>query len=127
MTGWYLPDTNILSAYLKQERIVRLRLPEVDFYLSAVVLGELYRWAFLSRSPERLEDVRGFAALAQILPIDHPTIERYGRITADAFQNGTPVSGNDFWIAAQALRHNLTLVTRDGDYSRIPGLMLERW
>jgi predicted nucleic acid-binding protein len=127
MVDRYLPDTNILSAYLKQDRAVRLRLPEVDYFLSIIVLGELYRWAFLSRSSEPLETVRGLAEITQIVPVDHSVTERYGRITADAVMSGASVSSNDFWIAAQALRYDLTIVTRDGDFGRIPGLKLVRW
>lgn len=123
----YLPDTNILSAYLKQERSVGFRLREVDFYLSSVVLGELYRWAFLSRKAERLAAVRAIAGVAPMIGIDEITSERYGRLTADLLIGGKLVSGNDMWIAAQALRHDLTVATRDSDFDRIPNLEIEQW
>lgn len=127
MAERYLPDTNILSAHLQGDRTIKLRLREVDYNLSDIVLGELYRWAFLSRKSERLDGVRRLAVIAQAVSIDSAVIERYGRITADAIISGNPVSGNDFWIAAQALRYDLIVVTRDGDFSRIENLKVERW
>jgi predicted nucleic acid-binding protein len=34
---------------------------------------------------------------------------------------------NDLWIAATALRHNLTLITYDAHFDRIPHVTKERW
>ena len=34
---------------------------------------------------------------------------------------------NDIWIAAQAIRNDYTLITRDSDFDRVPGLKLLKW
>ncbi|MEW6431913.1 MAG: type II toxin-antitoxin system VapC family toxin [Myxococcota bacterium] len=40
----------------------------------------------------------------------------------------TPIGPNDLMIASSALAHDLVLVTRnDREFSRVPGLRLERW
>lgn len=127
MAPAYLPDTNILSAYIKGERSVRLRLREVDYFLSSVVLGELYEWAFKSSRPERLKAVRDIVQIVPILVVDEITSERYGRISANLLATGSLISGDDLWIAAQALQHNLIIATRDGDFHRVPNLTLEQW
>ena len=41
---------------------------------------------------------------------------------------GTPIGPNDLLIAAQALAHDLVLVTADvAEFGRIDGLRLENW
>ena len=40
-------------------------------------------------------------------------------ILADLRGKGTPVPANDVWIAASAMQHGLTLVTRDSHYTSI--------
>jgi predicted nucleic acid-binding protein len=38
-------------------------------------------------------------------------------------QRGLTLDENDLWVAATALALGATLVTRDGDFSGIPGLL----
>ncbi len=123
----YLPDTNILSAYIKGERSVGLRLREADYFISSVVLGELYEWAFKSPRPERLKAVRAIVEIAPILVVDEITSERYGRIVVDLLKMGHLISGDDLWIAAQASQYDLIIATRDSDFHRIPNIRLEQW
>ncbi len=123
----YLPDTNIFTAYLKRERAIVLHLSEVDFYLSSIVLGELYRWGFETQKPELLNLTRSLVKVLELVGIDEITSERCGRMSADRVAKGTLVSNNDLWIAALASRYDLIIVTRDRDFGRIPGLNIERW
>ncbi|WP_431832188.1 PIN domain-containing protein [Corynebacterium appendicis] len=38
------------------------------------------------------------------------------------------IGANDIWIAAQALAHDLTLVTANTrEFSRVPGLQIVNW
>lgn len=55
------------------------------------------------------------------------TGERYGLIFAELTRQGKLIPTNDIWIAALALQHDYILATRDSDFSRIPGLKVERW
>lgn len=48
------------------------------------------------------------------------TAEHYERIFVQLRRAGTPVPDNDLWIAAQALEHDLVLITRDRHFERIP-------
>jgi predicted nucleic acid-binding protein len=58
-----------------------------------------------------------------LLP-DLETAEQYAWIHAQMKRAGTPIPANDLWIAAQVLQHNLTLITRDEHFERIPQLLL---
>jgi tRNA(fMet)-specific endonuclease VapC len=42
----------------------------------------------------------------------HETAEQYARLFVQLKRAGTPIPDNDLWIAALALQHQLTLITR---------------
>ena len=117
MPSGYLPDTNILTAYIKRERAIVLRLHEVNYSLSSIVLGELYRWAFETGKTDLLNLIRVFVEVTPLVGVDELTSERYGKMTADMVATGKLVSNNDLWIAAQASRYDLIIATRDSDFS----------
>ncbi|MFZ2392542.1 MAG: PIN domain-containing protein, partial [Rhodoferax sp.] len=41
--------------------------------------------------------------------------------------SGTPIGPNDTLIAAHALALGATLVSRDAEFARVPGLQVENW
>jgi tRNA(fMet)-specific endonuclease VapC len=124
----YLLDTNIISAFLKHERLVQKRISEIDHLLSPIVIGELYKGAFaVPNKAELLVDIRDMIRLGQVLPLDETTGERWGVIATTLQQRGESIPINDIWIAAQALQHNLVLVTRDDHFKLVPGLKLDHW
>jgi predicted nucleic acid-binding protein len=51
------------------------------------------------------------------------TADIYAAIQVQLRAQGTPIPTNDIWIAAQALEHGLTLLTRDRHFERIPQLI----
>ncbi len=72
------------------------------------------------------------ARLVAVVPIEIPepreTGRRYGEIRATLGRQGQLIGNNDVWIAAHALAANLTLVTGNvGEFSRVPGLVIEDW
>ena len=124
----YLLDTNIVIAVLNQEPPVLERLNRETVYLASIVLGELYYGAYKSaRVADNLRRLAAFVAGHPILNCDQPTAERYGRIKTLLAAKGRPLPDNDLWIAAMALQHSLTLVTRDEHFNEVDGLALERW
>lgn len=127
MNRRYLLDTNILSAAFKRDRSVLQRISEAEYYLSSVVLGELYEWALWPSShAQRLDWLRHLTS-GPVVKVDTVTSERFGRLSGLLKQRGIGCGDNDLWIASQALQHNLVVVTRDSDFDGIPDLMLERW
>lgn len=127
-TNNYLLDTGIVGAYLNNDSTIRRRLKGVDFFISIVVAGELYHGAFNSTTRARnLANVRQFLSLHRLVPLDEGTAERFGVISTELQQRGRVIPQNDIWIAAQAIRYELTLVTRDAHFEDLANLKREYW
>jgi tRNA(fMet)-specific endonuclease VapC len=68
-----------------------------------------------------------------ILPLEKPVDELYGKTRAYLNQAGKPIGGNDLLIAAHALAAHalaldLTLVTANvREFARVPNLRVENW
>jgi predicted nucleic acid-binding protein len=62
------------------------------------------------------------------LPIDEEIADRWGVLAASAKKQGKALSAIDGLIAATAVHHNLTIVTRnDGDFSEMPVPVVNPW
>ena len=121
----YLLDTTIFVAALKAHPAVRTRLesvPASSIVVSPIVLGELEtgveRSAQVERNRARLHEV--VAGLATVSG-------HYASSRAELERQGTPIGGNDLWIAAQALALGAMLVTDNVRFGRVPGLVVENW
>ena len=63
-----------------------------------------------------------------IVPVDAPVSQRYALVRAELERQGITIGSNDFWIAAQALVLNATLVTDNlAEFNRVEGLATENW
>jgi tRNA(fMet)-specific endonuclease VapC len=63
-------------------------------------------------------------ASAPVVPFDAPVVARFDLLRRQRLKVGTM----DLRIAATALHHQLTIVTRNlKDFQRIPGLLIEDW
>jgi len=129
MSGRYLLDTNIVIALFADESAVKDRLEEAEeVFVSSIVLGELYYGACKSRRvAENMARIDDFAARNVVLGCDMETARRYGEVKDGLRQKGRPVPENDIWIAAMALRNDLTLVARDVHFREVEGLRVEAW
>jgi toxin FitB len=121
----FLLDTNIISELVKPkpEANVTAWVENTDeslLYLSVLTLGEIRRGiAALPQSRRRATwgawlD-KDFCARfeGRILAIDQEVADRWGLLTAAARNSGIVLPVIDGLLAATALEHNLTLVTRD--------------
>jgi toxin FitB len=128
----FLLDTNIISELVKPrpEASVTTWIEATDeslLYLSVLTLGEIRRGiAALPQSRRRTtleawldRDLRARFE-DRILIIDQEVADRWGLLTAIARHNGIVLPVIDGLLAATALEHNLTLVTRDT--GQIPSL-----
>lgn len=129
MVGRYLLDTNIMIAALASDANVLDRIEDADdFFVSTVVLGELLYGAFNSSKVDaNLDRLRAFVGQVGTLHCDEVTAEWYGQIKVSLRRQGTPLPENDIWIAASAVQHSLTLVTRDEHFDRVPNLQRAKW
>ena len=91
--------------------------PAAALHLSVLTLGELRKGMQTIEDIERrhklidwLETELPIFFAGRILPIDAKTADRWGRLMA---QVGRPLPAIDSLLAATALTHDLTLVTRN--------------
>ena len=127
-------DSNTISYYFRGDPQVVPRLQALrpaDVGVPAIVEYEL-RYGLL-RLPQEAATPR-LAALAQLLQpmqrlaFDSECAAQAARIRAELEAKGTPIGPHDILIAATALRHQSTLVTRNvREFSRVPGLQWINW
>jgi predicted nucleic acid-binding protein len=118
----FLLDTNVISELRKRERCapkveawVRTN-PQEKCFISVLVIGELRRGVILKRrnDPESAAVLeKWFASLTElyaerILPVTIHIAEEWGKLSAVR-----PIPPEDGLMAATALVHGLTLVTRN--------------
>jgi predicted nucleic acid-binding protein len=136
----YLADTNVLSEYAKPvpDPLVMgwIRQAEPDsLFASVVSLGELRLGIEDLPSGKRRADLERWLATglpawfaANMLPVTASIADRWGRLTIQAKRNGAPLAMADGLIAATALEHKLTVVTRNvKDFGDLGVTILNPW
>ena len=127
-------DSNTISYYFRGDPQVVPRLQALSpaqAGVAAIVEYEL-RYGLL-RLPMEVATVRLTALSAllrpmQVLPFDSECAAHAARIRADLEAVGAPIGPHDTLIAATALRHQATLVTRNvREFSRVAGLQVMNW
>ncbi len=139
MSGFLL-DTNCISELIRsrpEPRVVDwLRAAdEALLYVSVLTLGEIRKGAaFLPQSKRRtrleiwLELDLQVRFAGRILGIDGAIADRWGWLTAEAARKGRPLAAIDGLLAATALHHDLTMVSRDvGDFASAHVAVLNPW
>ncbi len=125
----YLLDTSVVAGYLlaraKAIQLVRPLLAQEEAATSLLVYGEV---------AEYVKQFAEFAAykasletlLEQIspLPLTYAILERYADIRRTLRPRRQAIGDIDTLIAATALEHNLTIVTIDRDFARVPNLKM---
>jgi tRNA(fMet)-specific endonuclease VapC len=131
MTGnnHILLDTSIVVELFTGNKIIADRISkQTEFYVPAIVLGELYTGIFSSgQESKNLKKLKDFLTIATILEIDEQTAEYYGKIMSELRKRGKPIPTNDVWIAAMALQYEFTLIARDKHFKEIKNLILKEW
>jgi tRNA(fMet)-specific endonuclease VapC len=128
MAGRFLLDTNIVIAPLKPDPGVVERSRAEQLYVSATVLGELYFGAAKgARAVSNESRIDRFAKGCDVLPCDQQTSRVFGQIKVRLEALGRRIPENDIWIAASAMQHGLTLVSRDAHFDAVEGLSLVSW
>ena len=126
-SGRLVLDTNIVSYLMRGSRVANVYKPHLEgrlLAISFITVGEFYfgaekaRWGEKRR--QRLEQtLRKFL----VIPYDIEIARCYGRLVAERQGNGNPISSNDGWIAACAVRHSVPLVTHNSrHFDDISGL-----
>lgn len=129
----YLLDTNIVSAYLKPNDRINLKLAEIgrlkiDIFISGITYYEIKRGLLKTNATKKLALFQIFCQDYPILFLDNLAIfEKASEIHADLAKRGKIIQDADILIAATAIINNLTLVSHDSDLNRVRDLSLENW
>ncbi len=129
-----LLDSNTISYYFRGDPQVVPRLQALspaDIGVPAIVEYEL-RYGLMRLPAEaaqpRLAALTALLRPLQILPFDSECAAQAARIRVELEAAGTPIGPHDTLIAATALRHQATLITRNGrEFSRVTGLQWLNW
>ena len=139
MSGFLL-DTNCISELVRSKPEPRVlewldAADETLLYLSVLTLGEIRKGvAGLPQSKRRtrletwleLELQARFSG--RILAIDASVADRWGLLAAEAKRKGKSISAIDGLLAATALQHNLTIVSRNvSDFTNALVPILNPW
>jgi len=129
--AWML-DTDTLSDLIRNPRgalAARLGTLEPDaLCTSIVVASELRFGARRKGSATLIGRVEQLLDSIAVLPLDAPVDRHYADIRNAIEQQGTPIGGNDLFIAAHARSRALTLVSHNlREFQRVPDLRVEDW
>ena len=127
--GKYLLDTNIVIALFAEDKAVQARVRSAEgVALASPIIGELRYGAQKSnRVAENHRKIDQLVQQSTMFSCNLETAGWYGTIKNRLRRKGQPIPDNDIWIAAIAMQHGLTVVTRDSHFDEIEGLPVERW
>jgi predicted nucleic acid-binding protein len=139
VTG-YLVDTNIPSELTRDAPDARVaaflgNAGKESVFLSVMTVGEICKGIDMLPASQKRNalqdwldiDVRRWFA-GRILPVTESIAERWGHLAATAKQKGAALAVVDGVIAATALEHRLTVVTRNvKDFTGLGVVLLNPW
>ena len=122
-----LVDTNVIIDAFLGDRAAAAAMASYDrVIVCTTVLGE-YKAGIQPNTKSganfqsRMEDFLDDPAV-QVIGGTETTSDYYARIYRELKAKGKPIPQNDMWIAAFALEHAATLLSRDTHFSEIPML-----
>lgn len=124
----YLLDADWIISFLngRADAVALIkRVADEGIAVSAVTYGEILEGISPTSPPgTRAMELDQFVSSVDLLPIDAAVAVEYGQLRANLRSRGLLIPDNDLWIAATAVACDLTLVSRDSHFARVPGLRL---
>jgi predicted nucleic acid-binding protein len=122
-----LLDTNAYAAFKRgvPEVIEVIRHASL-IGINSVVLGELLAgFAVGSREVANVEELKRFMGTPRVrlFPVDEVTAGHYACVYRELRRTGQPIPTNDMWIAATAVQHHLAVMSFDGHFKAVKGLV----
>jgi predicted nucleic acid-binding protein len=116
-----------LSDLFRGDALLQDRLEScTEVWVPLIVLGEIeagFQDGGRVHRNRRLLQIVLSKATFDVLSPDLDTIHHYAQLFVQLKRLGKPIPDNDLWIAALCVQHNLTLVSRDRHFDRIPQLL----
>lgn len=124
-----LIDTNVASFIFKGSSFAQPYQPLIqghELALSFITVAELFQWSVVrnwgDRRTQQLED---YLANYLVIPVDQRLCLQWAQIRAARQKVGQPISSQDAWVAATAVRYGLSLITHNvQDFQNIANLQL---
>lgn len=135
----YLLDTCLLSELIKPSPEPAVlswmhERNESELFISAMTLGELHRGVARLPNSRRRNDLSTWLQQLEtgfedrVLSFTQETAGAWAQMCATAESKGKPMAAFDSIIAATALEHSLTLVTRNiRDFEHAPVVLINPW
>ncbi len=122
-----LLDTNAYSMLMRgHEQVAEIVREAEELLFSAVVVGELlYGFRHGTRFEQNAADLRSIlnSPYSTLVDVGSVTADRYSRIAATLRAKGCPIPTNDVWIAAHAMETGADLISGDGHFKHIDGIV----
>lgn len=123
----YLVDTDWVADFLKgraQAKRLFAQLAPEGLAISLITFDEIYEGIYYGENAEAHEQgFRRFLRWVDVLPLNRTSMRHFARIRGELRTQGQLIGDMDLVIAATALAHGLTLLTRNRrDFERIPKL-----
>ena len=120
----YLLDTDwlldVIGGRARAANIIEELGPDA-LYVSIVSHGELFEGVFdFPNTDVRLRELYTFLEQYETLPLTDPIMETFGRTRSHPRKSGQMIADLDLSIAATAISHHLTLLTRIVRHFRRP-------
>jgi len=136
----YLLDTNVISELVKRDPHPKVlkwidERNENDLFLSVITFGELQKGICKLYDKSRAERLQEWVHQdltnrfqGRVLSLDLEVLSTWGKIQGISEQTGTPLPVMDSLIAATAIVHELTVVTRNvKDMKRCQASVYNPW
>ena len=122
-------DTNALSAFVDGEASVgQILRRQGRAAIPVIVLGEFRYGIAQSKHRSAYESwLESQLPSFDILTVTEETAVAYAALRVALKRSGRPIPANDAWIAALALQHRLSILSRDEHFDVVPGLERESW
>ena len=123
----YLVDTDWIIDVLHNQQFAADTLEELapdGLAKSVITYGELWEGAMFSLDPRvALRALDSFLQSKELLTLTTDTMQLFGEFRGTLRQAGQPIGDFDLLIAATAVEHDLTLITRNvRHFQRLPDL-----
>ncbi|MEM7535914.1 MAG: PIN domain-containing protein [Chloroflexota bacterium] len=132
MTHIYIPDTNIISAFIKQNPLVFENIGHAlvrgdEIYLCPVVYHEIYRGLLYRDTKRLLADFLNLIDNTAIQPFTQDDWTEASVMWAEMRRTGNTVGEMDILIAAYAKMRNAIVVTNNEKHFIPLGVPVENW
>jgi tRNA(fMet)-specific endonuclease VapC len=129
----YFLATNLASTLVTIGHSVRSRIHARlaagdSFFLTAPVITELvFGFGLLPRATQNMQEWLAIRPALRLLPIEETDAMDAAALQLSLRRHGRQFETVDALIATAALRNGLILLTTDGDFRPVPGLVTENW